>query len=40
MSQIIVGRWGRNLAIRIPGEIAEAAGSWQTDMSPPRLAGV
>jgi antitoxin MazE len=26
MSKILVGKWGKNLAIRFPGEIAEAAG--------------
>ena len=26
MAQIIVGKWGKNLAIRFPGEIAKAAG--------------
>lgn len=26
MSQAIVGRWGRSLAVRIPGEIVNAAG--------------
>ena len=26
MSHITVGRWGKNLAIRFPGEIANAAG--------------
>jgi antitoxin component of MazEF toxin-antitoxin module len=26
MPQATVGRWGRNLAVRIPGEIASAAG--------------
>ena len=26
MSQAIVGRWGRSLAIRLPGEVAKAAG--------------
>lgn len=26
MSHITVGRWGKNLAIRFPGEIASAAG--------------
>lgn len=26
MPQVIVGRWGKNLAIRVPGEIARAAG--------------
>ena len=26
MSQVIIGRWGKNLAIRFPGEIAKAAG--------------
>jgi len=26
MSQAIVGRWGKSLAIRIPGEVANAAG--------------
>jgi len=26
MSQAIVGRWGKSLAVRIPGEIANAAG--------------
>jgi antitoxin MazE len=26
MSQVTVGRWGKNLAIRFPGEIARAAG--------------
>ena len=26
MSQVTVGKWGRNLAIRFPGEIAKAAG--------------
>ena len=26
MTQVTVGRWGKNLAIRIPGEIAKAAG--------------
>jgi antitoxin component of MazEF toxin-antitoxin module len=26
MSQVTIGRWGKNLAIRFPGEIAKAAG--------------
>jgi len=26
MSQAIIGRWGKNLAIRFPGDIAKAAG--------------
>lgn len=26
MSHVIVGRWGKNLAIRVPSEIARAAG--------------
>ena len=26
MSHAIVGRWGRSLAIRLPGEVAKAAG--------------
>jgi antitoxin MazE len=26
MSRITVGKWGKNLAIRFPGEIAEAVG--------------
>jgi len=26
VSQVIVGKWGRNLAIRLPGEIVKAAG--------------
>jgi len=26
MSQAIVGRWGKSLAVRIPGEVAGAAG--------------
>ena len=26
MSQVIVGKWGKNLAIRLPGEIVKAAG--------------
>ena len=26
MSQAVVGKWGRNLAIRFPGDIASAAG--------------
>ena len=26
MTQAIVGRWGRNLAIRFPGDIADAVG--------------
>jgi antitoxin MazE len=26
MSQVIVGRWGKNLAVRLPGEIAKATG--------------
>jgi antitoxin component of MazEF toxin-antitoxin module len=26
MSQVVIGRWGKNLAIRFPGEVAEAAG--------------
>jgi antitoxin MazE len=26
MSQAIVGRWGKSLAVRIPGEVATAAG--------------
>jgi antitoxin MazE len=26
MSQAIVGRWGRNLAVRLPGEVARAVG--------------
>jgi antitoxin MazE len=26
MSQVTVGKWGKNLAIRFPGEIAKAAG--------------
>ena len=26
MSQAIVGRWGKSLAIRLPGEVAKAAG--------------
>jgi antitoxin component of MazEF toxin-antitoxin module len=26
MSRVIIGKWGRSLAIRIPGEIAMAAG--------------
>ena len=26
MSQATVGRWGKSLAVRIPGEIADAAG--------------
>lgn len=25
MPEVIVGRWGKNLAIRVPGEIARAA---------------
>ena len=26
MSQVIVGRWGKNLAVRVPLEVARAAG--------------
>lgn len=26
MPQVIVGRWGKNLAVRLPGQIAKAAG--------------
>jgi antitoxin MazE len=26
MPQVIVGRWGKNLAIRVPGEIVNAVG--------------
>jgi len=26
VSQVTVGKWGRNLAIRLPGEIVKAAG--------------
>ena len=26
MSQVTVGRWGKNLAIRLPGEIVKATG--------------
>jgi antitoxin MazE len=26
MSRVTVGRWGRNLAVRVPAEIAEKAG--------------
>ncbi|HEU0155422.1 MAG TPA: AbrB/MazE/SpoVT family DNA-binding domain-containing protein [Stellaceae bacterium] len=26
MARVIVGRWGRNLAVRLPGEIVEAIG--------------
>jgi antitoxin MazE len=26
MSQVIVGRWGKNLAIRVPNEIVDAIG--------------
>ncbi len=26
MSHAVVGRWGRSLAIRLPGEVAKAAG--------------
>ena len=26
MSQVIVGKWGKNLAIRLPGEVVKAAG--------------
>jgi len=26
MSQAIVGKWGKSLAVRIPGEVANAAG--------------
>jgi antitoxin MazE len=26
MSQAIVGRWGKSLAVRLPGEVAKAAG--------------
>lgn len=26
MSQVTVGKWGKNLAIRFPGQVAEAAG--------------
>jgi antitoxin MazE len=26
VSQVTVGRWGKNLAIRFPGQVAEAAG--------------
>lgn len=26
MSQVVVGKWGKNLAIRFPGEIAKAVG--------------
>jgi antitoxin MazE len=26
MAQVIIGKWGKNLAIRFPGEIAKAAG--------------
>lgn len=26
MSEVIIGKWGKNLAIRFPGEIAKAAG--------------
>ncbi|MGO9606385.1 MAG: AbrB/MazE/SpoVT family DNA-binding domain-containing protein [Candidatus Binataceae bacterium] len=25
MSEVTVGRWGKNLAVRIPGEVAKAA---------------
>jgi antitoxin MazE len=26
MPQVTIGKWGRNLAVRLPGEIAKAAG--------------
>jgi antitoxin MazE len=26
MSEAIVGRWGKSLAVRLPGEVAQAAG--------------
>lgn len=26
MAQVTVGKWGKNLAVRLPGEIAKAAG--------------
>jgi antitoxin MazE len=26
MPQVIVGKWGNNLAVRLPGEVVEAAG--------------
>ncbi len=26
MSQMVVGRWGKSLAVRIPADVAEAAG--------------
>lgn len=26
MSHVIVGRWGKNLAVRVPAEVARAAG--------------
>jgi antitoxin MazE len=26
MAQVTIGKWGKNLAIRFPGEIAKAAG--------------
>lgn len=26
MSQAIIGRWGKNLAVRVPREVAQAAG--------------
>ena len=26
MSQVVVGRWGKSLAVRIPSEVADAAG--------------
>ncbi len=26
MSQVTIGKWGKNLAIRLPGEIVKAAG--------------
>lgn len=26
MSRVLVGKWGKNLAIRVPGDVARAAG--------------
>lgn len=26
MSQVIVGKWGKNLAVRLPGEVVKATG--------------
>jgi antitoxin MazE len=26
MSQMVIGRWGKSLAVRLPGDVAEAAG--------------